>query len=109
MPSAASVRHDVWRLSRRFTKRSSMGKQLKLALNTGYWAGGPPDDAVERIAEAERLGLEVNMNDDAGWNGSGGPATICRTSCTVRMRQRCSSTKSSTFGFLRRRRRHAST
>jgi hypothetical protein len=25
------------------------------------------------IAEADRLGLEVNMNDDAGWNGSGGP------------------------------------
>lgn len=23
--------------------------------------------------EARRLGLEVNMNDDAGWNGSGGP------------------------------------
>ncbi|MCC6694747.1 MAG: hypothetical protein IT365_03855 [Candidatus Hydrogenedentes bacterium] len=25
------------------------------------------------IAEAKRLGLEVNMNNDAGWNGSGGP------------------------------------
>jgi hypothetical protein len=25
------------------------------------------------IAEAVRLGLEVNMNNDAGWNGSGGP------------------------------------
>jgi hypothetical protein len=25
------------------------------------------------VAEAQRLGLEVNMNDDAGWNGSGGP------------------------------------
>ncbi len=25
------------------------------------------------VAEAKRLGLEVNMNDDAGWNGSGGP------------------------------------
>lgn len=24
-------------------------------------------------AEARRLGLEINMNDDAGWNGSGGP------------------------------------
>ena len=24
-------------------------------------------------AEATRLGLEINMNDDAGWNGSGGP------------------------------------
>ena len=25
------------------------------------------------ISEAQRLGLEVNMNNDAGWNGSGGP------------------------------------
>ena len=25
------------------------------------------------VSEADRLGLEVNMNNDAGWNGSGGP------------------------------------
>ena len=25
------------------------------------------------VSEAHRLGLEVNMNNDAGWNGSGGP------------------------------------
>lgn len=25
------------------------------------------------VAEAARLGLEINMNNDAGWNGSGGP------------------------------------
>jgi hypothetical protein len=25
------------------------------------------------VSEAKRLGLQVNMNDDAGWNGSGGP------------------------------------
>jgi len=25
------------------------------------------------VREARRLGLEVNMNNDAGWNGSGGP------------------------------------
>lgn len=25
------------------------------------------------VNEAKRLGLEINMNDDAGWNGSGGP------------------------------------
>jgi hypothetical protein len=25
------------------------------------------------VTEARRLGLEVNMNNDAGWNGSGGP------------------------------------
>jgi F420-dependent oxidoreductase-like protein len=31
---------------------------LKLGLNTGYWAGGPPPGAVEAIADAERLGLD---------------------------------------------------
>ena len=35
-----------------------MGKQLRLALNTGYWAGGPPPDAAQRIADAERLGFD---------------------------------------------------
>ncbi len=25
------------------------------------------------VSEADRLGIEVNMNNDAGWNGSGGP------------------------------------
>ena len=31
---------------------------LKLGLNTGYWAGGPPPGAAESIAEAERLGFD---------------------------------------------------
>jgi F420-dependent oxidoreductase-like protein len=31
---------------------------LKLGFNTGYWAGGPPADAPDTIAEAERLGLD---------------------------------------------------
>jgi F420-dependent oxidoreductase-like protein len=35
-----------------------MGSQLKLALNTGYWAGGPPAGASEAIGEAERLGFD---------------------------------------------------
>ena len=35
-----------------------MGKQLKLALNADYWAGGPPAGVVEAIAEAERLGFD---------------------------------------------------
>ncbi len=35
-----------------------MSKQLKLGLNMGYWAGAPPAGAVERIAEAERLGFD---------------------------------------------------
>jgi F420-dependent oxidoreductase-like protein len=35
-----------------------MTPPLKLGLNTGYWAGGPPPDAAETIAEAERLGVD---------------------------------------------------
>ena len=31
---------------------------LKLGLNTGYWAGGPPPGVFEAIAEAERLGVD---------------------------------------------------
>jgi F420-dependent oxidoreductase-like protein len=31
---------------------------LKLGLNTGYWAGGPPPGIAEAIAEAERLGYD---------------------------------------------------
>jgi len=32
--------------------------ELRLGLNTGYWAGGPPPGATEAIAEAEKLGFE---------------------------------------------------
>ncbi len=35
-----------------------MAKQLKLGLNLGYWAGGPPPGAGESIKEAERLGFD---------------------------------------------------
>ena len=35
-----------------------MAKQLKLGLNTGYWAGGPPPGAAESVKEAERLGFD---------------------------------------------------
>jgi F420-dependent oxidoreductase-like protein len=35
-----------------------MARELKLGLNTGYWAGGPPPGIDESIAEAERLGFE---------------------------------------------------
>src|ERR1700724_1355993 len=35
-----------------------MAGDLKLGLNTGYWAGGPPPGAREAIAEAERLGFD---------------------------------------------------
>ncbi len=31
---------------------------MKLGLNTGYWAGGPPPGATEALAEAEKLGFD---------------------------------------------------
>jgi F420-dependent oxidoreductase-like protein len=35
-----------------------MARDLKLGLNIGYWAGGPPDGALSSILEAERLGFD---------------------------------------------------
>jgi F420-dependent oxidoreductase-like protein len=35
-----------------------VARELRLGLNTGYWAGGPPDGIEETIAEAERLGYD---------------------------------------------------
>ncbi len=35
-----------------------MAGDLRLGLNTGYWAGGPPPGAAESIKEAERLGFD---------------------------------------------------
>ena len=35
-----------------------MAKDLKLGLNMGYWAGGPPPGALDSIQEAERLGFD---------------------------------------------------
>jgi F420-dependent oxidoreductase-like protein len=35
-----------------------MARELRLGLNVGYWAGGPPPGAAESIAEAERLGFD---------------------------------------------------
>jgi len=35
-----------------------MADSLKLGMNTGYWAGGPPPGIAESIAAAERLGLD---------------------------------------------------
>jgi F420-dependent oxidoreductase-like protein len=42
-----------------------MAKQLKLGLNTGYWAGGPPAGVQESIAEAERLGFDSMWTAEA--------------------------------------------
>ena len=35
-----------------------MAHDLKLGLNIGYWAGGPPPDAAASVLEAERLGFD---------------------------------------------------
>jgi len=35
-----------------------MARELKLGLNIGYWAGGPPDGALASILEAEKLGFD---------------------------------------------------
>jgi F420-dependent oxidoreductase-like protein len=36
----------------------AVARDLKLGLNIGYWAGGPPPGALETILEAERLGFD---------------------------------------------------
>jgi hypothetical protein len=61
-------------------KRAGIGGALIMEVDQGTPVG-PVDFAGPRwrelfrhvCAEADRLGLEINMNDDAGWNGSGGP------------------------------------
>jgi F420-dependent oxidoreductase-like protein len=35
-----------------------MARELRLGLNTGYWAGGPPPGMAETVLEAERLGFD---------------------------------------------------
>jgi F420-dependent oxidoreductase-like protein len=35
-----------------------MAHDLKLGLNLGYWAGGPPPGAAEAVREADRLGFD---------------------------------------------------
>jgi F420-dependent oxidoreductase-like protein len=35
-----------------------MAHELRLGLNLGYWAGGPPPGAAESVLEAERLGFD---------------------------------------------------
>lgn len=61
-------------------KRVGIGGALIMEVDQGAPVG--PVDFMGRSwrdmfrhvhAEANRLGLEINMNNDAGWNGSGGP------------------------------------
>jgi F420-dependent oxidoreductase-like protein len=35
-----------------------MSRELRLGMNVGYWAGGPPPGAAEAVIEAERLGFD---------------------------------------------------
>jgi F420-dependent oxidoreductase-like protein len=35
-----------------------MAATLKLGVNTGYWAGGPPPGVIEVVREADRLGVD---------------------------------------------------
>jgi F420-dependent oxidoreductase-like protein len=52
-PSACGEEDRIGLVSER-----GMASDLKLGLNTGYWAGGPPPGVVEAVAEAERLGVD---------------------------------------------------
>jgi hypothetical protein len=61
-------------------KRVGIGGVLIMEVDQGVPLGpldfmSPPWRELFKhvVSEARRLGLEVNMNDDAGWNGSGGP------------------------------------
>jgi F420-dependent oxidoreductase-like protein len=56
-----------------------MAGELKLGLSMGYWAGGPPPNATEMIADAERFGYDSLWTAEAygsdgltplGWWGS---------------------------------------
>jgi F420-dependent oxidoreductase-like protein len=42
-----------------------MARDLRLGLNTGYWAGGPPPGALEMVREAERLGFDSMWTAEA--------------------------------------------
>jgi F420-dependent oxidoreductase-like protein len=42
-----------------------MARDLRLGLNVGYWAAGPPPGAAESIAEAERLGFDSMWTAEA--------------------------------------------
>src|SRR5436305_15347582 len=42
-----------------------MAGALKLGLNSGYWAVGPPPGAAESVLEAERLGYDSMWTAEA--------------------------------------------
>ena len=49
---------------------------LKLGLNTGYWAGGPPPGIGQTIAEAETLGLRLDLDGGGLRLGLPDPARV---------------------------------
>ena len=75
-----NITREGIRLDLEAMKRAGIGGVLIMEVDQGAPLG-PVDFAGARwrelfryvIREAHRLGLQVNMNDDAGWNGSGGP------------------------------------
>jgi F420-dependent oxidoreductase-like protein len=42
-----------------------VARDLKLGVNVGYWAGGPPPGAAEMVQEAERLGFDSMWTAEA--------------------------------------------
>ena len=42
-----------------------MARELRLGLNTGYWAGGPPPGAAESVREADALGFDSMWTAEA--------------------------------------------
>ncbi len=61
-------------------QRVGLGGALIMEVDQGTpvgpvdFMGTPWRNAFRHVhAETKRLGLEINMNNDAGWNGSGGP------------------------------------
>lgn len=42
-----------------------MAGDLKLGLALGYWGAGPPHDAAEKVAEAQRLGYDSVWSAEA--------------------------------------------
>jgi F420-dependent oxidoreductase-like protein len=42
-----------------------MARDLKLGLNVGYWAGGPPQGVAEAVKEADRLGFDSMWTAEA--------------------------------------------
>src|SRR4051812_27016682 len=57
---------DRRELSRRVQEALGQAVSLRLGLNTGYWAAGPPPpSALDSVQEAERLGFDSVWTSEA--------------------------------------------